>query len=137
MVLGSEQQAQPLGVRDCLALLRSVPVGRLVYHENVLPEIRPVNFAVVGDSVVIWSVPGSEHASITGQVVAFEADEIDTATRSGWSVVVIGKAEHAPDAAELARSLPPGQGPWVAGPFERTVRIPIVRISGRRLGRVA
>ncbi|MFD9669313.1 pyridoxamine 5'-phosphate oxidase family protein [Rhodococcus sp. NPDC059968] len=39
--------------RECLGLLRSVPVGRLVYTEDALPAVRPVPFAAPGGQFVI------------------------------------------------------------------------------------
>ncbi|ANS32007.1 hypothetical protein R1CP_37005 (plasmid) [Rhodococcus opacus] len=43
----------PLTTGECLALLRSVPIGRLVYTENALPAVRPVTFAAPDGDIVI------------------------------------------------------------------------------------
>ncbi|CAG7633372.1 hypothetical protein E143388_07494 [Rhodococcus opacus] len=37
-----------LPVAECIRLLRSVPVGRMVFTENAAPALRPVTFAAVG-----------------------------------------------------------------------------------------
>ncbi len=42
-----------LSAAECIRLLRSVPVGRMVFTENAAPALRPVTFAAVGGEVVI------------------------------------------------------------------------------------
>jgi nitroimidazol reductase NimA-like FMN-containing flavoprotein (pyridoxamine 5'-phosphate oxidase superfamily) len=132
MTAGSRQLA-PLTVRECWACLRSVPVGRLVYTERALPAIRPVNFALHGNCVVIWSLRGSKVRSIRQQVVAFEADHFDPATHTGWSVVVIGKVEVVSDEDELLSVIEAERRPWIAGEFDHVLRIPVQEMTGRRL----
>jgi len=78
---------------ECLRLLAKVPVGRVVYTRQSLPAVLPINFSLDTDaSVVLCTSAASDlvHA-IDGFVVAFEADEFNAATRSGWSVVVTGR----------------------------------------------
>lgn len=36
---------------ECLSLLRTVPVGRIVFTECALPAIQPVNFTLDGASL--------------------------------------------------------------------------------------
>ncbi|WP_181800149.1 glycine radical domain-containing protein [Streptomyces ipomoeae] len=43
--------------------------------------------------------------AVNGAVVAFEADEVDTSARAGWSVVVTGRATVVTDPAERAANL--------------------------------
>lgn len=118
-----------LGTRECWALLRSVRVGRLAFTDRALPAIRLVNFTLNGGELTIWSRPGGKIAALQGQVVAFEADEIDHGTRTGWTVEVLGKAEVFP-----ADGLPlPADPSWVPGPLDHVIRIDVQRISGRRL----
>lgn len=116
-----------------MALLRSVPLGRLVYTEYGLPQIWPVNFAVTGGHLTVWQGPDVTHGTVDGQVVAFAADEIDPGTRAGWRVVVVGQAESVPDPDEPMDAVVPVQRPWTSGPFENAIRIPITRITGHRV----
>ncbi len=83
-----------LGVDESLELLDSVPCGRLAYVDAGVPVIVPVNHGVDGTVLVVRSLDGGKlGAAIFEKPVAFEADDLDAATRTGWSVVVRGRAE--------------------------------------------
>ncbi len=81
--------------QECLRLLAKVPLGRIVHTRGALPAVLPVNFGLDHDgSVLLRTSAASELVrAIDGSVVAFEADEVDAATHSGWSVVVTGEAD--------------------------------------------
>src|SRR5689334_18780981 len=87
--------------QECLRLLSEVPVGRVVYTRQALPAVLPVDFRLEeGGSVVLHTSAGSDLVrAVDGSVVAFEADEFQAATRSGWSVVVTGRATVVTDPA--------------------------------------
>ena len=126
-------QLIPLTTRECLHALRSVPIGRLIYTDNAVPAVRPVNFTINDDHVLIWSMPGTKARVLRNEVVAFEVDDIDYTTGTGWSVVVLGKAEVItdPDAlADLAATAPPTP---TRGQAEHAIRIQLERLTGRRL----
>jgi nitroimidazol reductase NimA-like FMN-containing flavoprotein (pyridoxamine 5'-phosphate oxidase superfamily) len=125
---------QPLNRRECLALLAGVPVGRIAVTDQALPAILPVNFALHGSDVIIRSVPGSKLAAATrGAVVAFEADSYDPVEQSGWSVLIVGVAQHVTDPVEAAELDRLGLHPYVDGAAVHYIRIPVTQISGRRL----
>lgn len=127
-------QLHPLDRGQCLRLLRTVPIGRIVFTESALPAIQPVNFTLDGTDVIIRTSGGGKlAAAVSGSVVAFEADEIDTATRNGWSVVVLGHARLVRDIDELAALAGPNSRPWVAGRIDHVIRIKGERITGRRI----
>jgi hypothetical protein len=70
-----------------------VGVGRLVFTEDALPAVRPVNFRLWRDDVVIRVAGGPKLAAATHNlVVAFQADELDPDLRTGWSVTAVGHA---------------------------------------------
>ncbi len=120
---------------EAIALLESQEVGRLVYTRRALPAVRPVNFAVRGGAVLIWTGSASSLGqAVRGAVVAFEADELDRATRSGWSVVVVGTAQLVTDETELTRARLDGPSPWAPGIKDHLIRIPLTMVSGRWLG---
>jgi uncharacterized protein len=48
-----------LSPEECMALLASVPVGRVVFTHRALPAIRPVNNVVDRGSVIIRTNLGS------------------------------------------------------------------------------
>ena len=121
---------------ECLALLGSVPVGRLVHTAHALPAIWPVNFVLLGDDVYLRTSQGSGvwQAAAAGAVVAFEADDVDVEGRYGWSVVVIGRAVLVTDPGELRRLRQVVPAPWASGVREEIARIPLELVDGRRAG---
>ena len=120
---------------ESIALLESQEVGRLVYTRRALPAVRPVNFVVRGGAVLIWTGSASSLGqAVRGAVVAFEADELDRVTRSGWSVVVVGTAQLVTDETELAVARLDGPSPWAPGVKDHLIRIPLTMVTGRWLG---
>ncbi len=61
--------------------------------------VLPVNYAVQGDLVVFRTGDGTKLERAHGTKVAFEVDEVDAGTGSGWSVVVQGVTEEIPATA--------------------------------------
>ncbi|WP_460072839.1 pyridoxamine 5'-phosphate oxidase family protein [Streptomyces sp. YKOK-I1] len=121
--------------QECLRLLAGVPVGRIVYTRQALPAVLPVNFCLDHDDAVLvrTSVSSELVSAIDGALVAFEADEVDAAAHSGWSVVVMGSATLVRDPAEHARLLRAGPRSWAPAPQEVFVRIDPELITGRDL----
>jgi nitroimidazol reductase NimA-like FMN-containing flavoprotein (pyridoxamine 5'-phosphate oxidase superfamily) len=121
--------------QECLRLLAKAPVGRVVYTQRALPAVLPVNFALDTDaSVVLRTSPGSDLAgAIDGVVVAFEADEFDAVTRSGWSVVVTGRAGLITDPDEHERLTQSGPVSWMPLREAVFVRIGSDMVTGREL----
>jgi Pyridoxamine 5'-phosphate oxidase len=101
------RQRRDLSREECLLLLGQVPVGRVVFTHRALPAIRPVNHLVEADQIIIRASLGtaisSEPGIDGGTVVAYQADLIDMAERLGWSIVVVGRASHVTDLAEISR----------------------------------
>jgi len=99
--------AQFLTDIESMRLLESVTYGRVVFTLNVLPAIRPVNHLLDGGRIIIRtrlnSAISAAARSSEGIVVAYEADSLDPQTRTGWSVVVTGRAYTITDPDEIAR----------------------------------
>jgi len=132
----SPRVLEQLDVADCLELLGSVSLGRVVYTEKALPAIRPVNHVLDGDVVVIRSHLGGGLATAVGSargvVVAYEADAIDPIEHVGWSVVITGVAHLVADSREAARY----EGllrPWVDTVMDCVIRIETHLVTGYRL----
>src|ERR1039457_5551262 len=88
----------------CLQLLATVPVGRLSFFADGEIVVLPVNHVMDGQDPVFRTARGSKLSAAEGQnVVAFEADEYDGHTRSGWSVLVTGRAYAIYEDAEVQR----------------------------------
>lgn len=124
-----------LGREECLRLLATVPVGRIVYTRKALPAVLPVNFRLDHDgAVVLRTAAASESArAVDGAVVAFEADAVNALAQAGWSVVVTGRAEVVTDEAERQRLEGISLCSWVPAPEEVFVRIEPELVTGREL----
>ena len=128
------QQLDVLNRRQCLDRLQQVRVGRLVFTEDELPAIQPVNFRLWQEDVVIRVAGGAKlAAAATHQVVAFEADELDPDLRSGWSVTVVGTAEPITAIDDLVDVAGTFVEPWVQGRRDHFIRIRTERITGRQI----
>ena len=96
--------------------------------------VLPVNHVVDGQDPIFCTTRGSKLSAAEGQnLVAFEADDYDERTQSGWSVLVNGRAQGVYEDAEIERLSRLGLHPWVTA-VERPfwVRIRPTSISGRR-----
>lgn len=123
-----------LGEAEARSLLKTQEIGRLVYTRRALPVVAPVNYAVRDGAVWIWTASASSMAqAVRGAVVAFEVDELDRETRTGWSVQVLGVAELIVSSAEVERALDCGPEPWAPARREHLVKIPIQVVTGRRI----
>lgn len=132
---------EPDGLREltaseCLALLPTVPIGRLVHTARALPTVTPVTFVLGEHGVYLRTSAASSSvkAARDGVVVAFEVDDFDPEQRTGWSVVVLGHAREVHDPQVLAEVDALGLVPWAGGAREQVVRIDLELVSGRRVG---
>jgi uncharacterized protein len=78
---------------ECFMLLRQQVVGRLVYQDELGLAAVPVNYAVAGNDIVFRSEAGSKVSGVQDRDIAFQVDDIDTVSHSGWSVLIRGAAE--------------------------------------------
>jgi hypothetical protein len=121
---------------ECLRLMVSVPVGRIIYTRQALPAVELVNFALEGGDIVIRTEHSGKLAAATrGAVVAFEADSVDPAGRTGWSVTAIGPAREVTDPDETAELERIDLSSWAPGERAHFVRITPGILNGRRLDR--
>ena len=119
---------------ECLRLLDSVPLGRLVYTYGGLPAVRLVNFVLDDDTIVLSTGTGEKfRAAERGDVVAFEADDVDTERHLGWTVTAVGHLSvvSPEETAELRRTLPLHS--WLPLDDPQLIRLGIESVHGRRL----
>ena len=119
---------------ECLRLLATVPIGRLVLTKGGLPAVRLVNFLVDDDTVIFATADGDKYrAAERGDVVAFEADEIDADRHLGWTVTAAGHLSviDAAEAEPLRRQLPLHS--WAPNHDQHLIRLGIESLEGRRL----
>jgi nitroimidazol reductase NimA-like FMN-containing flavoprotein (pyridoxamine 5'-phosphate oxidase superfamily) len=111
-----------------------VPVGRVSFLADGEIVVLPVNHVVDSQCPVFNTTYGSKLSAAEDQnLVAFEADEYDKKTRSGWSVLVNGRAQAVCEEAEIQRLNQLGLYPWATAvdrPF--WIRIRPTSISGRQ-----
>lgn len=118
-----------------LALVASVPIGRVVYTDQALPAVIPMNFVLDGDEVVIHTESGSTLAvAIRNAVVAFQVDDFDSDTTTGWSVTITGQAQLVDGEEEATRLARLPLRPWVPTTNGQFIRIPARHVAGHRLG---
>lgn len=118
-----------LSEAECLALATTQPVGRIAWTGPTGPSVVPVNFAL-GDGEV--RVRTAAYSSLALQCddspVAFEVDAYDAATRTGWSVVMRGRAR-----LSVLRLGEPNPDAWPVGAKPAQLVIEVAEITGRRL----
>jgi uncharacterized protein len=119
---------------ECLRLMSSVPVGRIVYTRQALPAVELVNYVLVdGDIVISTHSAGKLAAATRGAVVAFEADCVDLAGQAGWSVTVVGQARAVTDGTEIHSLERIALNPWLTEQRDHYIRISLSIVNGRRV----
>jgi uncharacterized protein len=125
---------QELTDTECRRLLAERHLGRLALTDPDGPVVFPVNYALHEGAVVFRTDPGSKLDAIAGgATVAFEVDAVDEGSRTGWSVVVRGRAAEVSEPADLDRLHGLPLYPWAPGAKARYVRIRPVSVTGRRI----
>jgi nitroimidazol reductase NimA-like FMN-containing flavoprotein (pyridoxamine 5'-phosphate oxidase superfamily) len=123
--------AESIDYKDCRELLASQQIGRLGVVVDGRPEIFPVNYGLDGDGIVFRTGQGTKMRGVLSGEVVFEVDRINPEDRSGWSIVVHGRADDisrfdSPQLRERAET------PWT-GPKGVLVRIALEGVTGRRV----
>jgi uncharacterized protein len=126
---------EQLSRAECMRLMGTVPVGRIVYTRQALPAVELVNFALVdGDIVIRTSAADKLAAATRGAIVAFEAGSVDLAGTAGWSVTVVGQARAVTDGAEIRGLERAALASWVPGARDHFIRVSPAIVNGRRVG---
>jgi nitroimidazol reductase NimA-like FMN-containing flavoprotein (pyridoxamine 5'-phosphate oxidase superfamily) len=125
---------------QCMQLLASGGVGRLVYNSRYGPIALPTTYRVDGESVVLgtWDPALFDEDLRTGIAsaeyqVAVEADQIDPEAREGWFVLVRGAAHHLDTEAERAPLIGAGLEPWIEGVPAHFIRVTPTSTWGNRI----
>jgi len=111
---------------ECLRLLRTVPFGRLVFTRGGLPAVRLLGFRVDEDTIVFASDNDDEiRAALRGDVVAFEADDLDADQQVVRTVTTLGHLSVvSPEEAEVLALAEPGR---------QLIRLGVESLTGHRL----
>ena len=129
-------EVEELGYAECRRLLAAGVFGRVAVCTPDGPRILPVNYSVVGESILFRTSP---YGLIAGHdwrsFLAFEIDHVNYDEHRGWSVVAVGPGERVEDTEELEtikRTWDPR--PWASGARPLYVRLSWTDLTGRRLG---
>ena len=121
---------------EALALLARVLMGRVMFTSRALPTVRPVRHIVDDDQVVIGTDDAADLVDIPKRarmrVVAFQADQINLASGTGWTVTIVGDTDLVTDPDEIRRYRRLLQ-PWAAGQADYLIRIRPDMITGFRI----
>ena len=135
----SDRTIVELGEDESLKLISAGGIGRIAYQSRFGPAVLPVNYQWHDGAIVFRTARHSAldedlETGIAGgdYKVAFEIDEIDTAGRQGWSVLIQGPAHHV-SGDERESTERAGVEPWPAGDRELFIRIVPNRVTGRRI----
>jgi hypothetical protein len=122
-----------LDEEECRDLVSQHLIGRVAWcHPTDGPTVLPVNYRFDGRHIVFRTSPHTDLARHFSQGrAAFQIDEFDEYTQSGWSVMARGKADLVPwDEVPEPDQRP---SPWVAGSRDVYIRIAVERLTGRRV----
>jgi uncharacterized protein len=126
------------GRAESMRLLASTQVGRLIFTVAALPAVPLMNFAVADGLIVLRTAADTTVApKVHDPIVAFEADDLDAATSSVWSVVVTGHATRVTDPELTARYQAVPLVPWAPAERDQFVTITTEVVEGRRVSRAA
>lgn len=119
---------------ESLRLMATVPVGRLIFTMNALPAVRVMNFVLAGNEIVVRTAAGNTVTrKAAGAVVAFEADALDIATSTGWSVTVTGRAKLVGSVDAGSQYAQLGLVPWAPGVRDQYVTIGTDLVEGQQI----
>ncbi|NLT30395.1 MAG: pyridoxamine 5'-phosphate oxidase family protein [Propionibacterium sp.] len=117
---------EALSEAECWELLRTQNVGRVAWSGDDGLLVLPVNYVLHDDRVVFRTIDGGALAALaSGRTVAFQIDDIDTETQTGWSVLARG-ASGVPQTHDA-----PDPQPWVDDQRDLWVALTISEVSGR------
>jgi uncharacterized protein len=126
-----------LSMSQCLALLRSRPLGRIAYLEAGGPTVVPINHLVDGSNLVLRSLGGGKlDAAILNAPRRLPAGRARPGARHRLERAGPGRAVLVDDPEEMARYAAELDSWAISEPGEATwIRIIAEEISGRRLRR--
>ncbi|MFE3579331.1 helix-turn-helix domain-containing protein [Streptomyces vinaceus] len=119
---------------ECRRLLSTHGVGRIAIFTAEGPAVLPVNYLVAGSDIAFRTSAEAVTARAAGTEAAFEIDNIDDVTATGWSVLAVGELAAVTDPHEIHRLNTTARShPWAGGPRDHWMKLTPVRITGRRV----
>lgn len=134
MTVTARPALRSLSPEECYELIAGGRIGRVVFSTADGPVAFPVNYAMVGQVVVLRTGADTELAARLDCPVGFEVDHLDEALSQGWSVLVTGRAARVKSERQVRRlEARTGLQPWAGGARDVYVQITPYRITGRRV----
>ena len=131
----SDEWLEELPLDICMQHLREGSVGRIAFAVGDGPLVFPVNYLLVEGPGAQWLAIRARPGGVIDRApvqVAFEIDQIDTARKQGWSVLVRGTLHRIDaDAADFRNRFDPE--PWVLAERDSWLAIAPFAITGRAL----
>jgi nitroimidazol reductase NimA-like FMN-containing flavoprotein (pyridoxamine 5'-phosphate oxidase superfamily) len=122
-------QLTDLTPNECWELLGTRPVGRLVWSGASGLTVVPLNYAVREGRILLRTAAYTSLArECRDREVAFQVDDIDADSHSGWSVLVRGYCR---DVAAGSDDQAPDT--WASGTRRVVFAVEAQEVTGRRL----
>jgi len=115
---------------ECRRLLAEAVVGRVSWVSPTRGiQVLPVNYEFEGDRVLFRVASHSVLAELIAPTeVAFEVDDLDAETATGWSVLGQGTSRGFDGAV-------PDTSPWAPGDRATAIAVDLRAVSGRSVSR--
>jgi uncharacterized protein len=118
---------------ECVELLATARFGRVAFVRSTGPVVIPVNYVWSEGRVIFRTSPNNSWVWVLRRgLAAFEVENIDEVTHSGWTVLVQGRVAHL-DPTEVTDPALQGLRPWAAGERPLHIAITPTSVTGRRL----
>ncbi|MGH3478143.1 MAG: pyridoxamine 5'-phosphate oxidase family protein [Nocardioidaceae bacterium] len=118
---------------ECVELLASARLGRVAFVRSTGPVVIPVNYLWSEGRVIFRTSPNNSWVwALRHGPAAFEVENIDEVTHSGWTVLVQGRVAHL-DPTDITDPALADLRPWAAGERPLHIAITPTSITGRRL----
>lgn len=117
----------------CRDLLSQHGVGRIAWEAADGPQLFPISYAWHDEMIVFRTSPyGVLSELVRPTLVVFEIDELDQTRRTGWSVLVRGRAVGVASPAQLTELWTiDGTVPWAGGIRNLFIGVTPRQITGR------
>jgi nitroimidazol reductase NimA-like FMN-containing flavoprotein (pyridoxamine 5'-phosphate oxidase superfamily) len=125
-----------LSAERCRQLLAEHHVGRVAWEGADGLQLLPVSYAFHRNAVIFRTSPYGVLSELVHPAdVVFEVDELDTQSRTGWSVVVAGRAQAVAEPRDLVQLWTvDGLTPWAEGVRTLFIEVTPRKITGRLFG---
>jgi uncharacterized protein len=124
----------PLTQSECLHLLETHSLGRLAWQAADSQQVRPINYVFRSGAVYFRTSPqGILSELVRPADVALEVDDLDQDKRTGWSVIVYGRAKAVAALDVLEQWETDDLVPWAPRVRNLFIQITPSRITGHLL----